>query len=216
MDILENYFNDEKKKKIENYKRLNKFIKKGQVVFVGSSLMEQFPINELTLNEDTKKLIYNRGIGGFTTPELTKVLDVCIFDLEPSKVFINIGTNDMNDPDFDVKILIKNYENIIDEIKNKLPNTKIYVLAYYPVNKDAINNPWMIELLNHRTNERVNDTNIKLQEMTKKKDLIYIDINKNLYDENGALKEEFCIDGIHIYADGYQAILEDILKYVNE
>lgn len=41
------------------------------------------------------QVIYNRGIGGFTIPELYSVRDVCIFDLSPEKIFINIGTNDI-------------------------------------------------------------------------------------------------------------------------
>ena len=36
--------------RVERYKRLYEFIEKGQVLFAGSSLMEQFPINELLLN----------------------------------------------------------------------------------------------------------------------------------------------------------------------
>lgn len=37
----------EKADKLERYRRLNKFVKPGQILFVGSSLMEQFPILEL-------------------------------------------------------------------------------------------------------------------------------------------------------------------------
>ena len=95
MDQLMEYFEKEKVEKIERYKRLNKFVKKGEILFVGSSLMEQFPIYELMLDYGINKVIYNRGIGGFTTNELLEVMDVCIFDLEPSKIFINIGTNDV-------------------------------------------------------------------------------------------------------------------------
>ena len=29
--------------------------------------MEQFPIDELLMNKGIKKIIYNRGVGGFTT-----------------------------------------------------------------------------------------------------------------------------------------------------
>ena len=50
MDQLMEYFEKEKVEKIERYKRLNKFVKKGEILFVGSSLMEQFPIYELMLD----------------------------------------------------------------------------------------------------------------------------------------------------------------------
>lgn len=216
MDQLMTYFENEKKEKIERYKRLNKFIKKGEIVFIGSSLMEQFPIYELMLDYGINKVIYNRGIGGFTTLELLEVLDICIFDLEPSKIFINIGTNDMNAEDYKVENLIANYDNILKQITNRLPNTNVYVMAYYPGNKEAANNPWMEKTLNIRTNERIRVTNESVKKLADKYKVKYIDVNKNLYDEENRLKKEYTIEGMHMYGDGYEAILNDLLVYINE
>lgn len=60
----------EKKLKVERYRRLNRYITEGQILFVGSSLMEQFPIDEMQRGLGLTLQIYNRGIGGFTTTEL--------------------------------------------------------------------------------------------------------------------------------------------------
>lgn len=68
---------------------------KGQILFTGSSLMEQFPITEIARNHGIDKIIYNRGIGGYTTDDFIAEIDTVLFDLAPSKLFINIGTNDM-------------------------------------------------------------------------------------------------------------------------
>lgn len=216
MDQLMVYFEKEKKEKIERYKRLNKFIKRGEIVFVGSSLMEQFPIYELMVDYDINKVIYNRGIGGLTTIELLEILDICVFDLEPSKIFINIGTNDMNGEDYKVENLILNYDNILGQIIEKLPNTKIYVIAYYPVNREAANNHWMEMTLSIRTNERISITNESVKKLADKYKAKYIDINNNLYDEENRLKKEYTIEGMHMYGDGYEAILKDLLVYINE
>ena len=64
--------------KLERYRRLNQFAQLGKVLFVGSSLMEQFPINELLLDMGRTYTVYNRGIGGYTTQQLAKSLDVCL------------------------------------------------------------------------------------------------------------------------------------------
>lgn len=40
------YMQDQKENKLKSYKILNKFVKKGQSLFVASSLMEWFPINK--------------------------------------------------------------------------------------------------------------------------------------------------------------------------
>ncbi len=53
----------EKKGKVERFRYLNAFAKKGQIVFAGSSLMEQFPIYEFLQDFNLPYTIYNRGIG---------------------------------------------------------------------------------------------------------------------------------------------------------
>ena len=56
--------------KVHNFMCLNKFVKKGEIVFTGSSLCELFPINEMLQNVEPRIRVYNRGIGGFVTDEL--------------------------------------------------------------------------------------------------------------------------------------------------
>lgn len=42
----------EKEEKIERFRHLNPYVKKGQILFAGSSLMEQFPIYEFIQDYD--------------------------------------------------------------------------------------------------------------------------------------------------------------------
>ena len=74
-DIAKDFFQKEKDDKVIRYRHLNKFVKKGEILFTGSSLMEQFPIQEIMLNHGMNKIIYNRGIGGYTIPEMLNALD---------------------------------------------------------------------------------------------------------------------------------------------
>ena len=50
LDVIQGFFAKEQKEKIDKYRILNETVIKGQILFTGSSLMEQFPINELLLN----------------------------------------------------------------------------------------------------------------------------------------------------------------------
>lgn len=84
----------DKEMKVERYREENKTAEKGQVVFAGSSLMEMFPINKLLKEHNDDTVIYNRGVGGFLSDELLNVIDVCAVDLAPSKLFVNIRTNE--------------------------------------------------------------------------------------------------------------------------
>ena len=86
----------DKEMKIARYREANKSAVKGQVVFAGSSLMEMFPIRKLQQEKGDDRMIYNRGVGGFLSGELLAVIDVCVTQLLPAKVFINIGTNDLS------------------------------------------------------------------------------------------------------------------------
>ncbi len=207
----------EKLEKIKRYKILNRYAKKGQILFTGSSLMEQFPIYEFIQDYDIRETIYNRGIGGFTSSEMLGYLEEMIFELEPSKVFLNIGTNDLNAPDYSLEALMERCERIVKQIKAKLPECKIYYMAYYPINGEYdFGDDNMKEVLKIRTNHRIGEANQALEQMALKNNITFINVNGNLYDKDGNLKKEYSVEGMHMYANGYHAILEDVLKFVRE
>lgn len=64
-------FKREQENCIARYKILNSLAKKGQTLFTGSSLMEQFPVHELLLDMGRSDVVYNRGVGGFTTTDIS-------------------------------------------------------------------------------------------------------------------------------------------------
>lgn len=206
---------NDKEMKIMRYREENKTVKYGQTVFTGSSLMEMFPINKLLEEHNDSTIIYNRGIGGFVSRELLEVVDVCAIDLKPSKIFINIGTNDLSDSRISISELMENYDKIISEIEAKLPEAIIYLMAYYPVNYEAAAEN-MKECLKIRNNEKIRTANAEVKKLAEKHSQRYIDINKNLTDEQGRLKAEYTIEGLHINEDGYRAVYDDIMVYVKE
>lgn len=205
---------NQKLEKIEQYRRLNKSIKKNAIVFAGSSLMEMFQICELKQTAEISNVIYNRGISGMTTDEMLEVLDVCVTDLLPDKVFINIGTNDMNGPDYAPSHLLTNYRKILTTILEKVPGVDIYVMAYYPVNAACAKGDWAKETVLYRDNKRILSTNLLVKELAEELGLKFININAPITDENGNLKEEYSIDGIHFYGDGYAALLTEMKQYL--
>lgn len=205
----------DKEKKVERYREANKNAKPGQVVFAGSSLMEMFPINKLLEEKGEETIIYNRGIGGFVSEELLQVLDVCVLDLRPARVFINIGTNDLSNAQISIDSLIERYDMIITRIEKALPDVEIYLMAYYPINYEAAAEN-MKACLKIRTNEKITTANAAVEKLAKKHNQKYIDVNRNLKDEQGRLKAEYTIEGMHIKEEGYRAIYEDIMAYVKE
>jgi lysophospholipase L1-like esterase len=204
--------------KVKNYKLLNKYAKKGKIVFVGSSLMELFPINEMQQTLEKHSIIYNRGICGYVTTELLFCLEECIFELEPSKIFINIGTNDISSLDYKKEALIANYDNILTQINERLPDCKVYVMAYYPINAKAdfpgVDQVHKKEKFASRNNPTLLEANVAIEELAKKHNYEFINVNEGLMDEEGNLKEEYTIEGLHMWANAYSVVLENIKKYL--
>ena len=206
----------EQQDKLERYRVLNQNVKKGETLFTGSSLMEQFPVNELLMTNGMTNVIYNRGIGGFTTTDMLANMEEMVFATEPSRIFINIGTNDIGSPDYQLEKLMENYEKILTRIRERLPQAEIYMMAYYPVNEtDKLpDTEWAKMMFVTRTNENIRLANEAVEKLAEKMGCRFINVNEGLTDERGKLKKEFTIEGIHMYANGYQVVLDNLKKYL--
>ena len=202
-----------KEYKLDRYREMNKSCKPGQTVFAGSSLMEMFPIEQFVTEDQLDITVYNRGIGGFVTQELIDHLDTCLLDLQPSRLFINIGTNDLSNASVTIDELIKQYGLLLDRVKEALPDCRISLMAYYPVNDDAAVEA-MKPVLLIRNNERINAANRAVQALAREKGAQYIDVNAPLKDEQGRLKAAYTIEGMHIKEEGYRAIYPAIKEYL--
>lgn len=211
----------EQREKIERYRFLNAYAEKERILFTGSSLMEQFPVNELCMDLGRKEVVYNRGIGGFTTDDFLENIETVLFDLKPARIFINIGTNDIRDGyerETWQEHLFGNYEKIIRECRRRLPETAVYMMAYYPVNPfvPGAQTPAAKEMLKVRTNENIAVANRKVRHLAENYGCHYIDVNNGLTDETGNLKAEYTTDGVHMYPSAYRKILENLLPHFQE
>ena len=215
MQSLAERFGHEQEYKLANYRQQNAFIQKGQTLFTGSSLMEQFPITEYCLNEGLP-VAYNRGIGGYTTDDFLAAVDVVLLDPQPRKLFINIGTNDLRPmPEGEdwFTHLSANYRKICEIIREKLPDTTVYMMAYYPVNTSvplAQDNSYM----QVHTNENIARANKMVEDLAAEFGFHYIDVNDGLKDEQGNLQIEHTQDGIHFDAAAYRTVFDRLKRYL--
>jgi len=215
MQDMMKHFQQEKEMKRARYRQQNAYIRKGETLFTGSSLMEQFPITEYCLNEGLP-IAYNRGIGGYTTDEFLAAIDDVLLAVEPAKLFINIGTNDiraMPEGEDWFTHLSANYRTICEIIRDRLPKTIVYMMAYYPVNLEAMQaragqGPIV------RTNENVARANEMVRALAAEFGFHYIDVNDGLKDETGSLKAEYTRDGIHFDSAAYRTVFERLKQYL--
>lgn len=202
--------------KLKRLIELNKTALHSQVVCTGSSLMEMFPVEKLADELSDGTVIYNRSIGGYVTEELLEHIHEMVTCIEPSKVFINIGTNDLSDSNRELQDIMDRYDNILNEIEANVPNVKIYIMAYFPINYEAASEA-MKPCLRVRTNEKINTANEALKVLAAKKpNRRYIDINNGLKDAQSRLKAEYTYEGMHIKEVGYRAIFDEFIKYIKE
>jgi len=168
---------------------------KSDIVFLGTSLTQGFPLQESFNNAHIK----NRGIGGNTTVDILNRLDEVI-DGKPQKIFIEIGTNDIGQK-HSIDSTFSNLKQIITIIRSKSPESTIYVQSVLPFGK---NNSKQIELYNSKVSAYCADNKIT-----------FIDLYPHFL-RNGTIKNELTCDGTHLVASGYLLWKDLIFKYVKE
>jgi lysophospholipase L1-like esterase len=201
---------------IAKYDEANRTARRGQTLFVGSSLMEIFPIEQWEESGEVAfdQYIYNRAVRATTTAFLLAHIDTQIFDLAPSKIFINIGTNDIG-LQVPEEEFMANEREIFRLIAERLPHCETYALRYYPINTvDFQNDEDEKTLFATRSNAAFQAASDKIEVLAAEFGFHFIDVNAGLADENGNLKKELTIDGAHLNPDGYRVVLANLTPYL--
>jgi lysophospholipase L1-like esterase len=180
----------------------------GSIVFVGDSHTEYYTLDEYF----PEYPVINRGIYGDTTRGVKKRLNESVFTLNPSRVFLLIGANDINKTGDANDVIAKHIMEIVNQIKETVPETKIHLQSLYPVNRNGKNsNRIDIYKLN---NKRISEINMLLKSLCYDENIEYIDMYSLLTDVNGQLREDFTIEGLHLNAAGYKFVTEILRHYI--
>ena len=189
--------------KVKAFKVQNQFVKKGGIVFVGDSITQDYQVHDYYPDLH----VYNRGIGGDTTAGLLERLDVSIFDLEPKTIVLLIGTNDFGVLEARPAAIFERIEAIIGTIRKRLPEADILLSSVYPVN-EAVD----AKTVSARNNANIKALNQLLQGI---KGVTYVNLSDVLADDDGNLKASYTHDGLHVNAEGYQAVTEVLRPYLH-
>jgi lysophospholipase L1-like esterase len=165
---------------------------KGAIIFFGDSITHWGDWAELT---GTAKAL-NRGISGDNTFGLLARTDEVIRH-NPSKVFILIGTNDIN-RNLPAEVTLHNYRRIIDRLQQALPRTRLYVQSILPINNDLIGRQFY-----KGTNEQITALNTGLQQLAREKQVTYVNLYPALLDNKAQMAANYTYDGLHLSGQGY-------------
>lgn len=180
-------------------KSLNVLNVHSDVLFLGDSItygsdfqndFKNIKIGELGYPGDTLKGMINRA-------DMVK-------DLSPKKIFILGGINDLSQGASSNDIYDR-YEKLIKKLKRNNPNATLYLQSILPINT--------VKKDTRTTNKNIIEANKKIKLVTKKENLVYIDLF-SLYYKDGQLPSNLTIDGIHLYPDSYRFWENEIKQYI--
>lgn len=206
--VIGNIAKDETQTKIELYNVISKTAPKQSTVFLGDSITEFFRISEIFSSIS----LHNRGIAGDTTTGVMKRLEKNVLEMNPQKVFLMIGTNDLGKKKKPNEI-IQNIIQIIETIKAYNAETQIILWSICPVNK-KVTLPLSRFMVGKRNNEQIDYINQQIEAYAKEHQYIYVDTNTPLKDEKGNLKKEFTYEGLHLTYPAYLEIAKLLEPYI--
>ncbi|MBQ5988938.1 MAG: hypothetical protein IJL67_05540 [Oscillospiraceae bacterium] len=130
-------------------------------------------------------------------------------EVRPANIYILLGTNGVawynNDS------MIEQYGAFVDDIKTKLPDSKIYIISLTPVgtmkeNIDTVENGKVL-------NSEIDQFNARLLDLANQKNVYYVDVNSELKDASGKLPDDVTRDGMHFTLDVYKKFVNYILTH---
>lgn len=170
---------------INSLKQMNA---KADIVFFGDSLIYYGDFASVFPN----KVVCNLGLRGDTIQGLIDRVEL-IKILSPKAVFVMVGINDVGKLRPSEFSLL--YEKMINQIIGELCYVKIILLSLLPVNdKDFHVNG---------SNVQIREYNKEIVSLSAKTGLSYVDLFVE-YIENGVLRREMTLDGIHLIKEYYK------------
>lgn len=190
------------------YIERKKIIQDENIVFLGDSITDYYDLDKYYSNYN----VVNSGIAGNTTRDILGDMKNRVYKYNPSKVFLLIGTNDINNK-IPEEETIENIKSIVEGIRKNRPNAKVYVESIYPIN-DTNDKKIDKRFVSIRTNETIKRYNESIKKYCDSKNIIYINMYDELKDSDDNLELEYTKEGLHISDSGYVVITKKIKKYL--
>lgn len=193
-------------KEVKN-KDTNKIKKEENILFLGDSITEIYPIPEIYGDLP----IVKSGVSGYETTNILDNIEDMVYKYNPTSVYLLIGTNDIRKNDSKEKQdeTIKNIKEITTKIKKNRSKTKIYIESIYPINRNM-----KLDMVQSRHNEDIQYMNRELEKYAKENDMIYLNMYDKLTDGDGNFSEKYTDDGLHPNDLGYAKISQILVKEI--
>lgn len=174
------------------------------ICFLGNSLTQFFDFAEF-FND---RRIKNRGIAGDHTFGVLQRIE-SIIQMKPSKIFIEIGINDLQ-MGIPLDSIAFNYNEILVRLQSECTQTQLFVQSILPTQSY---NREMPSFTTTKINEEIRKLNTVLKKLCQSLSVTFIDLHP-LFLENGYLKESYTVDGVHLSGEGYLIWMNELKPYL--
>ena len=175
---------------------------KAQVIFIGDSITQGWEGEgrDVWARYYTHRNAVNLGIGGDRTQHVLWRFENGNLDgLKPKAAVVMIGTNNSNGEDNTVEQIAEGVTAIVRRLREKLPDTKVLLLAIFPRSENP--SPQRGKVL---------QVNQILQKLGDDRDVFWIDIGHRFVDAAGCIPRELMPDYLHLSPKAYGIWAESI------
>ena len=169
-------------------------------IMIGDSITEGIKLYSVMKNTT---VISHTGINlsTITTKEVIEtdkgkkitIIDALSLYPDTQKVYVMLGVNGMA---WMSKTKFTNlYGDLIDKIKEKLPEAIIYVESVFPINEPIFREHYGNQDIN---NEKIDEYNYALENLCVEKNVYFVNVAESIKDSQNALSASATSDGMHI------------------
>jgi len=179
---------------MEVHHRFVERAKKGHVdlLFLGDSITQGWNDNEVWKRFYAPRNAANFGIGGDRTQHvLWRIKNGELDGIKPKAAVLMIGTNNASSDTPDE--IAQGITAIIEELRRKLPETKILLLAVFPRSEKP-----------DSLRERLKSVNEKVAKLDDGAHVKFLDIGKAFLEDDGTISKEVMPEYLHLSRLGYR------------
>ncbi len=168
------------------------------VVMLGDSLTERAQWSEIT----GCHFVANRGIGADDSAGVLRRLDD-VTKLKPSAVFLMIGVNDVASS-VPTETIVENVRQTIGKLTDT--GAQVYLMLVLPV----------AQSFTRKINPSVAELNAAYVALARETKATVVDFRSKMRTDDGFLRDEFSLDGIHLTPAGYRIWRDAITPLVQK
>jgi len=112
----------------EIYREVNSVTGPVNSVIFGTEGLAELPVAELVQNFGLNISVCNRSVEEAVLADAFDLLDECVYELKPAKVFLNFGDTDLMRNDFSRDAFLSDYHRLIEAIRSHI-KCSIFVVS---------------------------------------------------------------------------------------